>query len=117
MPTPTTATNASPGADDDATVVLTGSGLVFHNTFGQGITDAYKADIVDAEHDLQAICTNDCDISREFQRREHRRRRFGGQQFRQQPHDQRHLLAIRQRAEVACVQRQSLRPQSQNCRR
>ena len=42
MPTQPTVTSASSSADDDAIVELTGSGLVFHNTFGQGITAAYE---------------------------------------------------------------------------
>ncbi len=51
---------------DDSVVTLTGSGLVFDNTFGSNVNAAFKADVVIAENALQADCTNDCTVDLNF---------------------------------------------------
>ena len=47
-------------------VTQPGSGLVFDNTYGAGVTDAYRAAIVTAEHELQSHFTNSVTVRMHF---------------------------------------------------
>jgi hypothetical protein len=48
------------------TVTQLGSGLVFNNTYGAGVTEAYRAAIVAAETNLQAQFTNPVSVALHF---------------------------------------------------
>jgi hypothetical protein len=48
------------------TVALPGSGLVFENTYGAGVTDVYRAAILTAEHTFQSQFSNAVTVSMNF---------------------------------------------------
>ncbi len=47
-------------------VTLAGSGLVFQNYYGAGVTEAFRAAILNAEHDLQSHFTNAVNVVMSF---------------------------------------------------
>jgi hypothetical protein len=51
---------------DAENVTQPGSGLVFANAYGAGVTDAYRAAIVSAEHVLQSHFTNSVTVEMQF---------------------------------------------------
>src|SRR5882672_6620373 len=55
--------NAPPVAE---TITLTGSGLVFNNTYGAGVTATFRNEIVAAENYLQSQFTNSCTVNCSF---------------------------------------------------
>jgi hypothetical protein len=55
--------NAPPAAE---TVTRAGSGLVFNNTYGSGVTGTFRNEIVAAENYLQSQFTNSCTINCNF---------------------------------------------------
>ena len=48
------------------TVALSGSGLVFQNYYGAGVTDAFRGAILAAEHDLQSHFTDTVNVVMSF---------------------------------------------------
>jgi Ca2+-binding RTX toxin-like protein len=48
------------------TVTQAGSGLVFQNYYGEGVTDAYRAAILTAEHEFQSHFTNPVNVVMSF---------------------------------------------------
>src|SRR5579859_394543 len=48
------------------TVSLAGSGLVFQNWYGAGVTDAYRSAILTAENDFQSHFTNSVTVVMSF---------------------------------------------------
>ena len=51
---------------DAENVTQPGSGLVFHNSYGAGVTEAYRAAIVTAENELQSHFTNSVTVGVNF---------------------------------------------------
>ena len=49
------------------TVTLAGSGLVFNNTYGTGVTDAYRSDVIAAENFLQTHFVNAATVGLDFE--------------------------------------------------
>ena len=50
-------------------VTQPGSALVFHNSYGAGVTEAYRAAIVTAEHELQSHFINSVTVEMHFDMR------------------------------------------------
>jgi hypothetical protein len=64
--TGSTGTTTSTGALAAETITHAGSGLVFNNTYGSGVTTTFRNEIVAAENYLQSQFTNNCTINCSF---------------------------------------------------
>jgi hypothetical protein len=64
--TGSTGSSSSNYANTTETITYTGSGLVFVNTYGSGVTTAFRNEIVAAENYFESHFTNSCTITCSF---------------------------------------------------
>ena len=49
------------------TITLAGSGIVFNNTYGAAVTEAYRGAIITAEHTFQGLFTGSVTLNVDFE--------------------------------------------------